>query len=186
MTSVKEYERIIPPDVISELIFIGESASECSFRVGDITNECIRLNELAENDITHQLVYSAVGAFCGKASRTVRYYAEVAERFPGYVRTEYEPLSFSHFAFAMKYKNWDDILEFAMANMDEKGRPATVDALIAIYGYPEKEVADSTNILDLVKSLRKEVLKLPLSGDIRQLVTEALQRIVEAITKGVT
>jgi len=179
--TITTYERIIPPDVVSELISIGQSVSEHAFRVGDIANECVNLNKMAGNDITQHIVYQAIGAFCGKAGRTVRYYAEVAEKFPLEIRKKYESLSFSHFAFAVKYEHWQEILEYAVANFDIRNRPASVDHLVAVFGFPEKEITTNSNILDLVNNLRKEVYKIPMSGDMRRLIMDALQRIIEAV-----
>lgn len=179
--AIVSYEKILPPDTVSELITLGQSVSENSWRIGDIANECVVLNKLAGNDITHQDIYRAVGAFSGRASRTVRYYAEVADKFPKKIRAAYTPLSFSHFAFAMKYTHWEEILAYALANFDNYGRPATIDHLTAVFSFPEKEVESPSVILDLISSLKKAIYKIPMSGDVRRLIVDALQRIEEAV-----
>jgi len=177
---ITAYEKIIPPDTVSELIAIGQSVTQNAWRIGDITNDCIYLNQLAGNDITKQTIYQAVGAFVGRASRTVRFYAEVSEFYPKTIRQQFEVLSFDHFRFAMKFNHWSEILSYATNNMDDRGRPASVDHLIAVFSYPEQEQEDN-NILELVANLRKAVYKIPMPGDIRRLVIDALQRIVEAV-----
>lgn len=175
------YEKILPPDTVAELINLGQSTSDVCFRIGDITNECILLNQLAGNEVTKQTVYKAVGAFTGKKSRTIRYYAEVAERFPADVRIAYEPLSFSHFSFVSKFANWQEILEYAMEHMD-KGRPASVDQLIAVFGVAEQEPTERDIVIGLVESLRKKVYGIPMTGDMRRYVNDALDRVVEMVS----
>ena len=179
---VISYEKIIPPDYVAELINLGQTVSENAWRVGDIANECILLNQLAENDVTKQDVYRAVGKFWGRASRTVRYYAEVAAFYSVLTRKKYEALSFDHFRFAMKYTNWQEILDYAMSNFDNSGLPATVDHLVAVFAMEEREVKTDNEILELVESLKKAVYKVPMSGDVRRLVIDALQRITEAFS----
>jgi len=182
LKTITSHTQIIPDEYQNELIQIGEKVSENSFRIGDIANHCISINHLSGNDITNQNVYVAIAEFCGRQARTVRYYAEIALRYSPDIRQKYSEIKFDTFRFASRFSNWEEILEYAMTGIDLYGRPHTVDRLISQFGYPdEKEITSNSNILDLVNNLRKEVYKIPMSGDVRRLIIDALQRIIEAV-----
>ena len=140
------------------------------------------MNRQSGNDITKQNVYAAIAEFCGRQARTVRYYSEIAMCYPPIVRQKYSEIKFDTFRFASRFANWEEILEYAMQGIDIYGHPHTVDSLIARFGYPtEKEVTTTTDFLDMVASLRKKIFKIPMSGDVRRLIVDALQRIEEAV-----
>ena len=65
--------------------------------------------------VTQDRIFNAIGNFCGKSGRTVRYYAETAGFYPRLVRDEFDVLPFSFFVFA-RYEgdNWRNVLEFAL------------------------------------------------------------------------
>jgi len=113
------YRLIIPDRYQSRLIALGENLSIASFAVGDITNEIkagwdkVR-REDGDLAIADADIYSAVAAFCGKSSRTVREYASIAAFFPPEIREVYEILSIDHFRTAMTLgPRWESALMWA-------------------------------------------------------------------------
>lgn len=88
------------------------------FDIGDIAaEEIIRMSQSGVA-ATHDRIFRAIGKYCGKEGRTVRYYYETAIFFSQGVRREFDELPFSHFVLARQYKNnWRGILEYSQANM---------------------------------------------------------------------
>lgn len=129
------YNDLIPDNYINELIFIKENTFEMSFRLGDIATDCVERNPEEKKSI----VYRAVGAFCGRKSRSIREYASIAKFYPGVIRKKYEVLSFDHFRTAFNKENAIEMLEWSVLQVDEMNRPATVDAMIAEFCYNEDE-----------------------------------------------
>jgi len=128
------YSLIIPDEFQSELMSLMQTDSKLSWRLGDITTliiEYVQANELPAGVMD---CYSAVGVFVGRASRTIRDAHSVACFYPPEVRykPEFDPLAFAHFRAAMVMgPNWEEALNWAVAQVDELGRPASVDAMIA-------------------------------------------------------
>jgi len=126
MTSVTD---IIPNEIQDELISLRDGISDSIWRIGDITNSLLETYHSTE--LSRQFIYSAVGLFVGKQSRTIREYAMVAKRFDESWRLEYDMLSFDHFRVCMRL---GDRCEEALAWAIGEGattRPATVDAILA-------------------------------------------------------
>jgi hypothetical protein len=115
-----------------ELIQISEEQSRMEFRIGDIVTGTIAYNRQNMHPANVMEIYSAVGAFCGKSSRTVRDYNAVASFYPIEIREEFGVLKFDHFRQAMTLgPNWQNALQWAIEQGDSLGRPASVDAMIA-------------------------------------------------------
>jgi len=86
------------------------------FRVGDIANDIYGTALALNKQITHQYACSAVAKFCGRSSRTVRLYADIAKFYDEQTRRQYDELSFSHFVMARHYASqWQDVLDTALS-----------------------------------------------------------------------
>lgn len=112
---------IVPEDVQNRLMAIDDTMTRAYFEIGDIANELIQYAPQVTKDqhkvITEQDVFNAVGVFCHRSGRTVRYYAETAEFYAQDVRVEFDILPFSHFVVARSFGlRWRDVLEFARDN----------------------------------------------------------------------
>lgn len=166
------YNDILSEDDINELLTLRDSATECQFRVGDLTLKYIDKKEIY--GVTKQYVYSAVGSFFGKQARTIRGYSVVSAFYPIKVRQQYPTLSVDHFKVAMRTDNWQEVLEFALSNLDS--RPESVDSCIARFGIETKEQG---SIEDALSPIRKYIARLP--GVIRERIEHLLDAIEEAI-----
>lgn len=152
------YDELVPSDLQAELIQIASSQTDNSWRLGDIANEVIEINLLNGKTVNRQQVYSAVGSFSGKKSRTVREYAFIASKFNGELRQLYSMLSFDHFRLAAKMLDPVITLQWAVDQTDQLNRPATVDAcleqfcgaLVLSGDYRDKE-----HLISALKSIRR-------------------------------
>lgn len=119
-----------------ELHSISESMTEFQFRIGDIAARIsqeasiqgfrVKRHELSrERDVyvTQQQIDDAVGHFCHREGRTVRYYREVAQFYPPNARAEFASsgleysLDFKFFVMARSFRDqWRDVLEYAINN----------------------------------------------------------------------
>ena len=105
---------LIPEDLQNELIHWREVSKLSSFRVGDIVNILILVAAEHGYDVTHERIYRAVGNFCDRKARTVRYCWETSCFFTPQVREQYAQLSFSTFVFARMMGNrWQEVLDYA-------------------------------------------------------------------------
>lgn len=113
---------IVPDDYQRELITWRDVFLGGAFRIGDIANELIE-KQRAKRDIdglriTSKRIYRAVGRFCGKSGRTIRYYGETASFFSEEIRQKYQVVPFSHFVLAKSMGNWEEVLDYVSANPD--------------------------------------------------------------------
>lgn len=108
--------QIVPDDLQSELIAIAEDMTSSAFRIGDIALQICVDNAKNGSPVTVDRVYSAVGRYCGRSGRTVRYYAETCAFYEKEVREEFSIAPFSHFVFARKMGlMWRDIMEHSVS-----------------------------------------------------------------------
>lgn len=108
--------QIVPEKYQNELMMWREVFKRGHFAIGDIANELILLAAQQGFMIAQDQIFRAVGRFCDRSGRTVRYYAETAAFYPEEVRKEFDELPFSHFVFARSTgSNWRKVLEYAMA-----------------------------------------------------------------------
>ncbi len=190
------YNEVIPQNLQNELIAIRDSISQNFWDIGDIS--LMVCNYVDDNDIpvSRDFVWRAVGAFVGLSARTVREYARVARFFNYAVRKEYEILTFSHFAFAARYEeHWKQILDFAIAEIENLGRPATVDRLEVEFTYGNKEYTPEEhqdilpqprgNIFLYVNNIRSEVERITLMEEYRNEIKDhlnAIERLLQFVT----
>lgn len=115
---------IVPEDYQNLLMYWRDTFRVGYFSLGDVANRLCAMAAKQAFRVTEARVFEAVGKFCGKSGRTVRYYAETAEFFSDEMRQEYEMLPFSHFVFARSMGDrWREVLDYARAkpNLSEEG-----------------------------------------------------------------
>lgn len=139
----------IPHNLQIRLMEIRDSLTLKSWELGDIANEAIAHADKNDLPILRDDIYKAVASFVGKQGRTVREYALVASTYPPQHREHFSVLAFDYFRVAARLANYDlsaacEILTWAEAQVDQLNRPATVDALVAKFGYPTQVVDDSS------------------------------------------
>lgn len=187
------YSEIIPDNLADELLAIRDSITSQSFRIGDI------VLQIAAGNRTFGImqIYSAVGMFAGKASRTVREYAAVAAMYSPDRRREFEVLSFDHFRGAMKLgSRWYEALVWAVKETDSLNRPATVDAMLARFSeqtaenfsgnVPDPE-SDSPGgrILKSLNSIRATMRTVDMPEDLIRRIEDLLGEIEKALNLSV-
>ncbi len=105
---------IVPENYQNELMQWRDVFRSGFFAIGDIANLLCDKAGVHGLCVTHNRVYDAVGKFCGRTGRTVRYYAETARFYSAGVRSEFDILPFSLFVCARGYDEWRKVLEYAM------------------------------------------------------------------------
>lgn len=137
----KSTSAIIASDLMDELLAIRDSFDISYWRLGDVTN--IIINQAIANgaEDIKMILYRRIGQIVGKHPKTIRYYAAVAGFYPQEIRERYQLLPFSHFSFAMRFRDSDSItfskaskcarvLDYAQDNAEEyHGLPPSVSAL---------------------------------------------------------
>lgn len=165
------YNDIVPNDLQAELIQIGADHSNGCWRIGDITHAVLESVRQNQTGTTAQEVFSAVGAFCGKSARTVREYAQLAAIYSEDTRMEFQTLSIDHFRVAARLQDGGvryTALQWAEAQVETLGRPATVDAMQAAFGdgaeQPPEMVWDNpiVKVLHWCSGIRETVAGLTL------------------------
>jgi hypothetical protein len=170
---------MVPSEIDNELIQMGEGGTERSFRIGEIANQ---LAEAGRN-IKKDIVYAYVASRCGEAKRTVREFAETEIFFHGKWRS-YEILSYNHFRQAFKHRktNWEEMLMWAVEQIDEKGVPAPVDSMVANFATPKENKPDP--IEKLVKRLDNLIddMMVVVSPTTSAKIWEKGQEIIKLVT----
>lgn len=173
------YSEIIPEELQYRLMALQDILAQAYYEIGDITLEIIRTRP----DISRMEIYSAVGVFVGKASRTVREYASVAEYYNQADREKYEVLSFDHLKTALRYDDTEGMLDWAIEQVDELNRPASVDAMEAHFGAginhidPVMELREATNRFK--KTLHEVALRAALPPELIEEIITLLKKIEE-------
>ena len=114
---------LVPEEIQNKLMFWRDMLKLAQFDIGDQVAETIMAVAARGAHATEARICDAIGRFCGKSGRTVRYYYETAVYFPRETRQEYDMLAFSHFVFARYMgERWQEVLEFAASipNCTEK------------------------------------------------------------------
>jgi hypothetical protein len=108
-------------DLVSEeyqnrLMFWRDTFRIGQFDIGDISVEIIVEIATRGIHVNHDRVFAAIGRYCGKSGRTVRYYYETAVFYDRDIRQRYSILPFSHFVFARTMGDkWQSVLDFALS-----------------------------------------------------------------------
>jgi len=92
------HDEIVPVEYQNLLIQIGEDISRSEWAIGDTVNNLIEAHRAHGTKAPASTVQGAAARYCGKSTRSVRYYCDVAKRTPQKQRDTYPSLSFSHFA----------------------------------------------------------------------------------------
>jgi len=166
------YEDVIEQDDVNYLLTLRDSITEAQFKVGDLTNKYIDQRHIY--GVTKSFIYSAIGSYYGKQSRTIRDYSRVSEFYPLTTRQLYPILSFDHFRVAMRSDDWEEVLEYAI---EKDQRPATVDDCIAKFNI--KNSVDPDSLEDVLQPLRRYIVRLP--HGIRSMVEAMLEDIEKFI-----
>lgn len=111
---------IVPESYQQKLMEIDYTLSQCFWIIGDITKDLVnsvnrqRARELGKV-VSKQDIFEAVGFFCHRTGRRVRYYYECAWFFPLEVRQKYD-VPFGIFGEARWVKDWEVFLQIAEQN----------------------------------------------------------------------
>lgn len=129
---------IVPDEIQGELINWRDTFSLGAFRIGDIANKLVKRAISLGWVVTNDRIYKAVGKFCGKSGRTVRYYAETSAFYSEDIRSLYDVLPFSHFVFARAHgDDWESVLIYAAENPEK-----SLSEITAYFSHPHSQMAD--------------------------------------------
>jgi hypothetical protein len=106
---------IVPDETQNVLIQLRDTHRYSAFMIGDIANDLILRAAKKGFPVTNARIFEAIGHFCDRSGRTVRYYAETASFFPQDVRDQYDVLPFSCFVFARQMgTRWPEVMEYSL------------------------------------------------------------------------
>lgn len=144
------YQTIVPSALADRLIAIRDSSTFNSWETGDITEQVIQFCAANYPGIELNFIYSAVGSFVGKASRTVREKHYISKFYPLEIRESYNILSYDHFRVAVRLgpSMAMGALAWAVAQGDILNRPCSVDALMARFATPMPGEPETPNFAD--------------------------------------
>lgn len=204
---------IVPEELQQRLMQIDITLTQCYWMVGDIVVEIVnsvnrsRVNELGKI-VTMDDIYEAVGFFCHRSARSVRYYYEVASYFPQELRDRYE-LPFNVFAEARYVRDWKLMLEIAHDNQtwslehvrEEYYRLKSEPVVEHVSDSAEEEVHEQerqkneqrykdillSQLDHVVDRLRSFLLKVEVPNDIGDRITGVLDEIkdIEESVRGI-
>lgn len=105
---------LVPEEYQNRLIDWRDTLRKGYYEIGLIAATLIERAAYSGLKVTQARITEAVGAYCGKSGRTVRYYMETAVFFPEEVWQEFDFLPFAHFVTA-RYagERWREVLEFS-------------------------------------------------------------------------
>lgn len=170
------YSEIVPEELQYQLLALQDTLTQAYYKIGDITLEIIRLRP----DVSRMDIYSAVGVFVGKASRTVREYAFVAEYYNQTDREKYEVLSFDHLKTALRYDDTEGMLDWAIEQVDELNRPASVDAMEAHFGEGTNHIDPAMELREATSRFRKTLQEVAYRA---ALPPELIEEIIKLLLK---
>lgn len=111
---------IVPEVYQHKLMEIDLTMSQCYWIIGDIAADLINSVNREKSKqfgklVSRQDIYEAVGFFCHRTARSVRYYWETAHYFPLEVRQKYD-VPFNVYSEARWVKDWELLLQIAEQN----------------------------------------------------------------------
>lgn len=185
------YNEIVSTEYQHELLQIRDNVTKDSWKIGDIT-----LAIKAEHpEFAANIIYSAVGSFVGKASRTVREYAAISAFYSPETRSEFDVLAYDHFRTAMQLGSmWKQALEYAVKAVDDLNRPATVDMMEYAFEGGEtsenfkqiendQEKSDLGTVLRVAERLRDLVSRQPELHDWESSITGFIEFVARAMSR---
>lgn len=111
---------IVPDEYQQKLMQIDITMTQCYWLIGDIASDLVnqvnysRARECGKI-ISKQDIFEAIGFFCHRTGRSVRYYYECAWFFSPEVRKRYD-VPFNIYAIARWADNWEMVLQMAEQN----------------------------------------------------------------------
>lgn len=115
-TNVKNSD-IIPEDVQNELMMWRDVFRAGGFAIGRIAVDVIADVASRGLVVEQERIFKAIGFYCGKSARTIRYYYETVVFYPDDIGADYPTLPFSYFVFARTLKSrWKEVLDYAAEN----------------------------------------------------------------------
>lgn len=111
---------IVPEEYQQKLMEIDITMTQCYWLIGDICVDLVRsVNRKRAQEMGKYIskvdIFGAVGYFCHRTARSVRYYYECAWYFPVEVRKKYD-VPFNIYAEARWVKDWELLLKIAEEN----------------------------------------------------------------------
>ena len=138
MNEIAILNKVIPDELLNELIQLGASISQQQWRIGDITNEIIVYCTANKIDIPVMGIYSGVGKLTGKSVSSVRMYSDMSGFFSPEIRDQYGFLPFSHFFLAKTYgTKWKEVLEISKEELGKDDCPVSENRLSYIMSMRE-------------------------------------------------
>jgi len=216
MGSILPYTRkvgvndIVPEEYQQKLMAIDLTMSQCFWLIGDVATDLInsvnrtRSQELGKL-ISKTDIFEAVGFFCHRSARAVRFYYEAAHFFPPVVRNKYD-VPFNVYGIARWVKLPELLLQLASENpmwSAEKVRaeyykqmgeevPVRESKEVPDSGAElEQELPESTapsmgfkNVLlskldHTVDDLREIIVKIPLPVSTRKRIGDVIYEIID-------
>jgi len=113
-------DSIVPIDYQNRLMEVDFVLSNCYFLIGDIATDLVnsvnrtRSQELGKL-ISKTDIFEAVGFFCHRSARAVRFYYEAASHFPPEIRNKYD-VPFNVYGIARWVKQPELLLQLASEN----------------------------------------------------------------------
>jgi hypothetical protein len=115
-------DQLFPEPTLNRVRQLGADFSRNYWLAGDLSGYLTAYAHEHALPLTEEDIFIYLGEQWSVAGRTVRYWRDVARRFPDAMRQEYAVLPFGHFYFASQYPGFEqDILEIAVRRMDDIG-----------------------------------------------------------------
>lgn len=171
---------IVPTEFQNRLMMWLDVFKRGQFEIGDIANRTVVYDLEHNMYVTQDRIFKAVGKFCGKTGRTIRYYAETAAFYDDADREEFGMLPFSHFVFARSFgkAGYRQVLEMAREHVDWseerlalyfKARELTGQELVeAGWVLPDGSIEDQSHTIDpevaeqLIQSKQEKISEVSL------------------------
>lgn len=202
---------IVPEEYQQKLMQIDITMTQCYWLIGDIASDLVgQVNEVRAREcgkvVSKQDIFEAVGFFCHRTGRSVRYYYECAWFFPPEVRQRYD-VPFNVYAIARWTDNWELVLRLAeenpiwsaervkeeyykatqeqierrpkSENVEDHGAEVPADEEEVQEGYPASKYKQVilSKLEHTVDDLRTTVDRIPLPTPIRVRIGEVLLEI---------
>lgn len=135
MNTKKILDQIIPDNVRDRCVYIGQTLSRGNWETGDIANFCKALVRERGYEINDMEIYQYLADLEGSSESSVRHAAYVAAFYPEPVRSDFEVLPFSHFQYAMQFRDgWRDVLETSLRGIETNGgKPRSLRWLSSLF-----------------------------------------------------
>ena len=178
------YTRFLSDEDQAQLIAVRDLQSNAAFGLGEFVLEHFHEHTMTTGD--YGLLCKGIGAFVGMRAKDVREVARVTN-WARVLRQLHPVLSFEYFRRAEKLGEFgEDALVWAEEQTDELNRPATLDALLAVYGsgQPAPEAKQDDTPGAVVALVKKHVRALVSLAGERQDLVERLEELEKDMLSG--